>query len=71
MDIAVTNTEAPGKFGELLTRVLAGEQVAITRAGEPIARLGPMPPKLGGFAHWGAAAPETCKPEPEDAAVAG
>jgi prevent-host-death family protein len=71
MDIAVTNTEAPGKFGELLTRVLAGEQVAITRAGEPIARLGPMPPKLGGFAHWGDAAPETFKPEAEDSAVAG
>ena len=71
MDIVVTDTEAPGKFGEVLARVLAGEQVVITRAGEPIVRLGPMPPKLGGFAHWGDAAPDTFLPEPEDSAVAG
>jgi prevent-host-death family protein len=71
MDIAVTDTEAPGKFGEVLARVLAGEQVVMTRAGEPIARLEPMPPKLGGFAHWGVAAPETFTPEPEVAAVTG
>ena len=39
--------EAKTHFSKLLKRVLKGEEVIIARAGQPIARLSPLPPKRG------------------------
>jgi len=42
MTIQVNIHEAKTHFSKLLTRVLAGEEVVIARAGTPIARLVPV-----------------------------
>ncbi len=39
--------DAKTHFSKLLKRVLKGEEVIIARAGQPIARLSPLPPKRG------------------------
>ena len=39
--------EAKTHFSKLLKRVLKGEEVIIALAGQPIARLSPLPPKRG------------------------
>ncbi len=39
--------EAKTHFSKLLKRALKGEEVIIARAGQPIARLSPLPPKRG------------------------
>jgi prevent-host-death family protein len=39
--------EAKTHFSKLLKRALKGEEVIIVRAGQPIARLSPLPPKRG------------------------
>lgn len=52
MSMTVSIQEAKAHLGELLERVKAGEEIVITRAGKPVARLtryGPKPrqPRLG------------------------
>jgi prevent-host-death family protein len=39
--------DAKTHFSKLLKRGLKGEEVIIARAGQPIARLSPLPPKRG------------------------
>ena len=39
--------DAKTHFSKLLKRALKGEEVIIARAGQPIARLSPLPPKRG------------------------
>ena len=39
--------DAKTHFSKLLKRVLKGEEVIIARAGQPIARLSPLPSKRG------------------------
>jgi prevent-host-death family protein len=41
--------EAKNNLPKLLDRMLAGEEVVITRRGKPIARLAPQEPTLVGF----------------------
>ena len=42
MGVQVNIAEAKGKFASLLDQALAGEEVVIARAGEPLARLTPV-----------------------------
>jgi prevent-host-death family protein len=53
--------EAKAKLSELLDRALAGEEIVIARAGEPLARLTPVktkrPRKPGAWKGWGASIP--------------
>jgi prevent-host-death family protein len=50
--------EAKAKLSELRDRALAGEEIVIARAGEPLARLTPVktkrPRKPGAWKGWGA-----------------
>ena len=41
----VTVREAKAHFSRLLARVQAGEEIVIAKAGHPMARLVPIPPK--------------------------
>ena len=45
MGISVNIHEAKTHFSKLLERVALGEEIIIARAGEPIARLGPLTQK--------------------------
>ncbi|MEQ1617311.1 MAG: type II toxin-antitoxin system Phd/YefM family antitoxin [Terricaulis sp.] len=42
MSVAINVAEAKAKLSELLARVEAGEEITISRAGKPIARLAPL-----------------------------
>ena len=42
----MTATEASRSFSDLLDRVGAGEEVEITRGGQPVAIIGPPAPRL-------------------------
>jgi antitoxin (DNA-binding transcriptional repressor) of toxin-antitoxin stability system len=39
--IRLSATEAAGRFSEILKRVAAGEEIEVTRAGAPVAVIGP------------------------------
>ncbi len=41
----MTATEASRSFSEVLTRVLAGEEIEVTRNGAPVALISPAPKK--------------------------
>jgi prevent-host-death family protein len=65
--------EAKAKLSELLDRALAGEEVVIARAGEPLVRLTPLKPKVregrGAWRGWGADIPTEvflAQMDPED-----
>lgn len=42
----MTATEAARSFSEVLNRVAAGEEVEVTRAGAPVATIGPVRTRL-------------------------
>jgi len=41
--------EAKAKLSDLLRRAEAGEEIVVTRNGEPVAKLIPIRPRVGGF----------------------
>jgi prevent-host-death family protein len=49
MSNGVTVAEAKAGFSELLRRAELGEEIIVTRNGEPIAKIGPLRSRSGGF----------------------
>jgi prevent-host-death family protein len=49
MQIVVSAAEAKAGLAELLLRAEGGEEIIVTRNGEPVAKLGPIRPRAGGF----------------------
>jgi prevent-host-death family protein len=51
-DVPLTVSAADAKSGlsDLLRRAEAGEEIVVTRNGEPVARIGPLRNRIGGFA---------------------
>ena len=49
MQTVVSAADAKASFSELLRRAEAGEDIIVTRNGDPVARLGPVRPRAGGF----------------------
>lgn len=45
----VAVAEAKAQLSDLLRQVEAGQEVIVTRNGEPVARIGPVRPRIGGF----------------------
>jgi prevent-host-death family protein len=45
----VPASDAKAKLSELLRRAEDGEDIVITRNGQPVARIGPWTPRVGGF----------------------
>jgi prevent-host-death family protein len=45
----VTVGEAKAGLSDLLRRAEAGEEIIVTRNGDPVAQLGPIRPRTGGF----------------------
>ncbi|GDX99684.1 antitoxin [Phycisphaerae bacterium] len=42
--VSIASEDLPARLAELLTRVAAGEEFILTRAGTPVARVGPVQP---------------------------
>ena len=71
MTAQVNIAEAKAKLSSLLDRALAGADIVIARAGQPLARLVPVgtrtPRKRGAWRHWKAPAEVLLEPmDPED-----
>ena len=71
MTIQINIAEAKAKLSLLVDQALAGEDIAIARAGKPIARLVPVkelqPRKRGAWRGWKISAEAVLEPmEPED-----
>ena len=49
MVVYVAAAEAKAQLSELLRQAEAGQEIIVTRNGEPVARLGPVRPRTGGF----------------------
>ncbi len=49
MTTFVRAAEAKAALSDLLRRAESGEEFIVTRNGEPVARLGPVRPRTGGF----------------------
>ncbi len=49
MAVYVAAAEAKAQLSELLRQAEAGQEIIVTRNGEPVARLGPIRPRAGGF----------------------
>jgi prevent-host-death family protein len=49
MTIIVSAAEAKATLSELLRRAEAGEEILVSRNGQPVARLSPVRPRVGGF----------------------
>jgi prevent-host-death family protein len=49
MSSGVTVAEAKAGFSDLLRRAELGEEIIVTRNGEPIAKIGPLRTRSGGF----------------------
>jgi prevent-host-death family protein len=49
MQTVVTAADAKAGLSELLRRAEAGEDIIVTRNGEPVAKLGPIRARTGGF----------------------
>jgi prevent-host-death family protein len=47
--IYVPVAEAKAQLSDLLRRAEGGQEIIVTRNGEPVARLGPVRPRTGGF----------------------
>ena len=45
----VSAADAKAGLADLLRRAQAGEEIIITRNGEPVAKIGPVRPRVGGF----------------------
>lgn len=51
MTTIVSAAEAKATLSELLRRAEAGEEILVARNGQPVARLSPVRPRVGGFMH--------------------
>jgi prevent-host-death family protein len=49
MAMYVAAAEAKAQLSDLLRQAEAGQEIIVTRNGEPVARLGPIRPRTGGF----------------------
>ncbi len=49
MSLTVTAADAKAGLSELLRRAEAGEEIIVTRNGEPVATIGPLRGRTGGF----------------------
>lgn len=49
MTTVVSAAEAKATLSELLRRAEAGEEILVARNGQPVARLSPVRPRVGGF----------------------
>lgn len=49
MSLSVPVAEAKARLSDLLRQAEAGQEIVITRNGEPVARLVPVRPRTGGF----------------------
>ncbi len=49
MQTVVTAADAKAGLSDLLRRAEAGEEIIVTRNGEPVAKLGPIRARTGGF----------------------
>lgn len=49
MQTTVSAADAKAGLSELLRRAEAGEEIIVTRNGEPVAKLGPVRHRVGGF----------------------
>ena len=49
MQTIVSAADAKAGLSELLRRAEAGEEIIVTRNGEPVAKLVPLRPRTGGF----------------------
>jgi prevent-host-death family protein len=47
----ITAAEAKSGLADLLRRAEAGEEIIVTRNGEPVAKIGPLRWRVGGFSH--------------------
>jgi prevent-host-death family protein len=45
----VSTTDAKAGWSELLRRAEAGDEIIVTRNGDPVAKLGPIRQRIGGF----------------------
>jgi prevent-host-death family protein len=45
----IAAADAKAQFSNLLRLAEAGQEIIVTRNGEPVARLGPIRPRAGGF----------------------
>ena len=51
MTIAVSVAEAKANLSELLRQAEGGEEIVVTRNGQPVAKLCAVRPRMGGFLH--------------------
>ena len=51
MSLTISAADAKSGFSDLLRRAESGEEVIVTRNGEPVARIGPIRSRVGGFLH--------------------
>jgi prevent-host-death family protein len=49
MRTVVSAADAKAGLSGLLRRAQAGEEIIVTRHGEPVAKIGPVRPRVGGF----------------------
>lgn len=49
MTTVVSAAEAKATLSDLLRRAEAGEEILVARNGQPVARLSPVRPRVGGF----------------------
>ncbi len=49
MSTVVSAADAKSGLSDLLRRAEAGEEIIVTRNGEPVAKLVPVRPRVGGF----------------------
>ena len=49
MPLFVAAAEAKAQLSDLLRQAESGQEIIVTRNGEPVARLGPIRPRTGGF----------------------
>ncbi len=49
MPLSVAVAEAKARLSDLLRQAEAGQEIVITRNGEPVARIVPIRPRAGGF----------------------
>lgn len=49
MSSTITAAEAKSGLSDLLRRAEAGEEIIVTRNGEPVAKIGPLRNRVGGF----------------------
>jgi len=66
MALYVAVAEAKAQLSDLLRQVEAGQEIIVTRNGEPVARLGPVRPRTGGFLRGEVVVHDTAWWQPDD-----